>query len=400
MFRKSLVIQLFIIFIIPLSAFASERNEPAKIVTMDFAVRFNGGYTKAQCLYMDLRTEEEKTNNAAAGQLSGPVILFLHGHSQRPGNGINFTTQLCKNSKSGIIVVPVSDTPFGRDAKWRGDDGKDVILMELTRHILQKNGFAPDSYRPLTDLSINITEHISSPSITTHKTTTQIPVKLMTVGWSHGGILARRLASRYPDLVTDLVQITPAGFEHWGRNGCIRTGCLISAFNWESLRIGTGIFRGEGRQVFDAGWGVAKGQVGDTTRSCGSCLYGNFHPLMPFRIFQDTAECAGYLDDSTFPVPHLKNIVVLFGRNDSLFEYANAGIKNPDTPTPDELHAFGKTYYRSTLKSGSRLTVKVLPGNHIAPLVFDTRYVHEALLNTGQLRDNPAIEGKSESTSR
>jgi len=259
-------ILLFLLFI-PLSVHASERKAPSKISTMDFAVKFNGGYTKAQCLYMDLRTDEEKKSNAADGKLDGPVILFLHGHSQRPGNGLNFTSQLCKSSKSGIIVIPVSDTPFGRDPKWRSDDGKDVILMELTRYILQKNGFTTDSYRPLTDSKVDITAHITATSPTTHETTPQIPVKLMTVGWSHGGILARRLASRYPDLVTDLVQITPAGFEHWGRNGCIRTGCLMSAFNWESLRIGTGIFRGEARQVFDAGWGVAKGQVGDTTRS-------------------------------------------------------------------------------------------------------------------------------------
>jgi pimeloyl-ACP methyl ester carboxylesterase len=387
MIRNTILMLSLLLLCRQLAAQASERIIPKEVTTMDFAVKFNGGYTKAQCLFMDLRTDEEIKRDTLAGKLSGPVILFLHGHSQRPGNGYNFTSELCKKSKSGIIIIPVSDTPYGREYKWRGDDGKDVILMEIAKHVLQKNRLSPDSYRPLTDFKVEIRVHNSIPSSTEEGTSPPIPVKLMAVGWSHGGILARRLASRYPELITDLVQITPAGYENWGSNSCLRTGCLMSAFKWESLRIGTGIFRGEGRYVFDAGWGVAKGQAGDTFRSCGSCIYGNFHPLTPFRIFHDTADCAGYLDDTSFPVPHLRNIVVLFGRSDSLFEYRNAGIKNPDNPGAGETGIFGDNYYRSAVQSGSKLTVKVLPGNHIAPLVYSSLYVREALTNTGQLRD-------------
>jgi pimeloyl-ACP methyl ester carboxylesterase len=258
--------------------------------------------------------------------------------------------------------------------------------MEITRHVLAGNNLFLDSYRPITSLNVDIREHgiDNNRSTPAHP---RIPVKLMAVGWSHGGILSRRLASRYPGLITDLVHITPAGYEHWGGNGCTRTGCLTSAFNWEAMRIGTGIFRGEGRYIFDAGWGVAKGMSGDTARSCGSCVFGNFHPLMPLRSLRDTSDCARYIDDATFPVPHLRNIVVLFGRNDSLFEYRNAGISKPDNPDIPEKNGFWFNYYRSAYEKGSKLTVKVLPGNHIAPLVHSGRYVTEALLNTDQLRD-------------
>ena len=29
--------------------------------------------------------------------------------------------------RSGVVVVPVCDTPFGTDPAWRGDDGKTVV---------------------------------------------------------------------------------------------------------------------------------------------------------------------------------------------------------------------------------------------------------------------------------
>jgi len=368
-----------------LFAAQDERTAPESYTVEDYSVRFNGGYLKAQCLYLDVRTEKEKERDIREKKLAGSVILFLHGHSQRPGNGFNFTSKLALKSKSGIIVIPICDTPYGRDPKWRGDDGKDIILMEVTKRVLEQHGLLLDSYRQISDMKADI-KTCNEKSGKQQTAPSQIPVKLLAVGWSHGGILARRLASRYPETITDLAHATPAGYEIWGNNSATRACCLMGAFNWESMRIGTGFFRGEGRRVLDAGWGVAKGMTGDTVRSCGSCIYGNFHPLMPFRTFRDAHDCALYINDAAFPVPRLNNIVVLFGINDSLFEYRNAGLIDAKSPSLSETNWFRDTYYRSAYQNGSQITVKVLPGNHIAPLVHADNYTEEILVNTGQLR--------------
>jgi hypothetical protein len=59
-------------------------------------------------------------------------------------------------SRSGIVIVPVCDTPYGKDKDWRGDRGKDVVLMAIVRHVLQKEGIVIDGYKPLTDMTVAI----------------------------------------------------------------------------------------------------------------------------------------------------------------------------------------------------------------------------------------------------
>jgi len=209
----------------------------------------------------------------------------------------------------------------------------------------------------------------------------------MPMGWSHGGGLARRLAHAHPGVTTDLAQMCSLGFENWGNRTCIGPACLLSNFTSEVGCISLGIFRGEAGRIFDAGTGISKGMFGDTFRSCGSCFSGNFHCLKPIRGYYDLQDATYILEDSDFPVPHLEHIVVLFGRYDSVCEWRNAGLCNPDKLTEEEIEAFGMRYFPGAVAAGAKLTVKVMPGNHLSPSVYAEEYVETVLKGTGQLAE-------------
>lgn len=366
----------------PLMA-GSERSLPGKPEVKKLKIRFNGDYLKAPYLLLDARSDEEKAANMEEGSLAGSVILFIHGHNQRPDNGYNFARKLALQSKSGIVVIPVTDTPFGKKKEWRGDKGKEVILMEITRYLLNRLSVSVEGYKPITDIPVTI-DPIEKPGLE-EKT---VPARIAVVGWSHGSLLSRRIASSYPDSVVALAQTAPAGFDHWGENACVAPSCLLTAFNWEGARILYGIFRGEGKHVFDSTSGIVRGQAADSFRSCGSCLYGNFHIAKPFRAYKDLQECALYADNTNFPVNNVKHIAVVFGDNDSLFEYDDdGGIKNPNDVKKEEFEAFFTRYYPGAVESGCRCTLEVLPGNHIGPLVHADKWAKAVLKGIDQMKE-------------
>lgn len=381
--QRSLILLVILLIGVPL--WGEERSDPIDRRVQSVPVRFNGDYLKAHYRIIDVRTPEEKERNRKDNRLGGSVIVFFHGHARGPGDLDVFIHHLARRSRSGIVVFPVCDTPFGRDPRWRGDEGKMVVLMEVTRFVLQGQGMDVEGFRPLTELPVKVGDKPLPQVLYPDK----IPVKLFSVGYSHGGILSRLTASRYPDAVTDLAQITPAGYEHWGRGKTSGGCCLLGNFSWESLRIGGRAFRGEGRDVWESGWGATRGFSGDCLRSCSSCLLGNFHPAKPLRPVKDVGDCAVFLDDHNAPVPRLRHVTVLFGRRDTLFEYANVGLKDPDHITPAEKDRFWQTYYPSLVGSGARLTLRVMPGNHIGLQTHYRQYAEAVLEGADQLRRIP-----------
>lgn len=368
--------------------FAADR--PARPFTESgaFSVRFNGDWLKAYYKFFDARSDIEKKENSSSGQLSGAAIIFFHGHAQRPDNADEFITRLVCDSKSGILIIPVCDTPYGSDPAWRGDSGKDAILMEVSRLVLGKHGISIQNYTPLASPKIEIGD---ADKINIRG---EITAPVLSIGYSHGAILARRCASKYPASVEGLVQICPAGYIHWGDNSCLTGPKLFASFSWESMRIGTGYFKGEGIEVTSAGLGIVRGVGGDCLRSAGSCALGGFNPLKAARPMRDIKECATYLDDSNFPVGHLKSITVLFGENDSLFPYRAAGIANPKSVSPEEAGRFFEKFYPSALKNGANLSLRVLPGNHIGLQIYPTEYVATALSCAGEERGGAIMPAK------
>lgn len=381
-------------FVLPLSADSGSKRVPPKAKSCKLhtnAIRFNGDYIKGYYKILDVRTDDEKARDLAAGKLAGSVILFLHGHSQRPEDGFHLITEMAMQSKSGIVVVPVCNTPAGKNKKWRGDDGKDVILMEMTRYALSELAIEVEGYQPITDMPVTFDKVEINTCLEKAKASGEqrpmIKAQLAVVGWSHGCILARRIASKYPDSVVSMAQMSPAGYEKW--NGWAE---LIPAFGWESTLIGGGTFTGEGKQVMGAGWAIVKGTCTDTFGSVPSCIYGNFSCIKPFNFFRDAGDCAARLTDANFPVKKLTRITVLFGEKDSLFEYRNVGLTGKKFSAESE-EKFWSTYYLSNCTAQTGFTLKVLPGNHIGPYVYPRLYTQNALLGIDELREGGRDRG-------
>lgn len=393
---------LILAFALPLSASAADRSVPYKAVVKKCTVRFNGDYLKGSYLLLDARTPEEKAKNIAEGKLSGLPIIFLQGHNQRANSSYTLTCAMALNSKSGIIVVPIVDTPFGKDPKWRGDSGKDVINMEIARLAFKDIGLAVDGFKPLTDMKVNIDgQDVPAQFDPSLKL---ISSKVMIMGWSHGGILVRHFAHAYKDSVTDMIQMCPAGYEKYGSNSCTATTCLLTSFGWEGFLIGGGVFRGEFRYIWDSSMGIMKGQTADYCRSAPSCMFGNFNLLKPFRQLYDTDQCAiSVNEEKATPQPgnipaglevgQLKHIVTIFGLSDSLFEVENAQPgSNKKNLTEKDKEAFFATYYPTNVKNGTKLTLLALVGNHCGPVVHADLWVKASLEGTEQLREGTYID--------
>ena len=365
----------------------AERTLPKKPKLKKINVRFNNDHLKASYLLIDVRSEEQKSKNETEGKLDGPVLIFFHGHSQRPEDGYMLTSKLALYSKSGILLVPICQTPTGKDRKWRGDDGKDIILMEIIRYALKDSGIYAAGYKPISEMKVYINEKEINSVIQKSETSTKshIKTKFALLGWSHGAILSRRIAHHYPNSTVSMAHLSPAGYEKW--DGAAE---LIPAFGWECARIsGRGIAKGEFNQSIHAGNAVSKGLFSDIYGSLQSCIFGNFSLAKPFRPLRDADDCAAYLDDWNYPVQHLNMITVIFSEKDSLFEYKKAGIPDPKKITARDIDDFINKYYHNVDKKKTGFSLHVLPGNHIGPYVFPDEYAKQALIGIAEFREKP-----------
>ncbi len=368
------------------TAFAAQRSIPEDPDTHSLKLTFNSETIRGDYLLIDARTPGQKTRNLREGKLDGSVIVFFHGHAQRPGDGYNFSSQLALKSRSGVVIIPVCDTPFGENPAWRGDNGKDVLLMTMVRHILHGMHIEVDGFRPITTSEVLVNGNMED--VPAGKNQRVIPARISAIGWSHGSLLARRFASNYQDSVIDLAQVSPAGYLEWGNSSCTASSCLMASFLWESMRISTESFKGYAGAVFDSGFGVIKGMTGDTARSCSSCLDGNLTLVKLFRNFRDTRDCTLYGDDRNFPVPHLQHLSVVFSANDSLFDpediLGRSKRPKPDKSTTD---SFWQTFYPGAAANGTRLHLDILPGKHIGPVCYPEKYASSVLHHISQLKE-------------
>lgn len=190
-----------------------ERHVPSKPDMKKFKATFNGETITGNYLLLDARSPGEKAFDKDGGCLKGPIIVFFQGHGQRPKDCYEFTKALALKSLSGICIVPTCDTPFGDDQAWRGDRGKMVILMAAIRHFLDECGVSVEGFRPITEMPSLINGFTLTPK------PDNIPGELCSIGWSHGGILAREFASKYPSAVIGLATVCSGGYKQWNNPG-------------------------------------------------------------------------------------------------------------------------------------------------------------------------------------
>lgn len=342
-----------------------KREVQVKPNVQNVDIEFNGEYLKGYLFIIDARTDEEKLKNFNERNANGSVFIFFQGHAQRADDAYKFTKELALKSKSGITIVPLCDTPYGKNKDLRGDNGKEIILFYLIKYALKSLNMNVDEEIQCKDIKIDGKSFVDL--------TNSIKVKLTAIGWSHGGLLARRMASSYTSF-ENLIQICPAGFTQWPDNSCQASCCVLSSFNWESLRIGfSETFKGHFCDVMGAGWGITKGLTGDTVRSCNSCIYGNFNILKIFRPYKDIADVTLYADDNNFPVVNKKHILVIFGEDDSLFD--DEKLLKYDKNSEIIKEQFFSKYYEKSVISNTKLDVRILPGKHIGPITHYDIYV-------------------------
>ena len=352
-----------------------ERSLASRPDTQALKLGFNGEVLRAWYLLLDARSPAEQEDDRKAGRLKGPVIVFFQGHAQRPSDAYPFTSKLALGCRSGIVVVPVCDTPYGEDERWRGDRGKEAVLMEVVRHALQIRGIGVTGYSPLGagDIGAPVIEEDRFPG----QGGKPIQTTLAAVGWSHGGILARRFAHAHPGSVVSLGQVCPAGFE---RRGPLR---LTGRFLLESLRIsasGTGHTRDKLRSA----WGFTRGFVGDFARSISDAVV-HIHPAKLCRVGRDIGDCSLYCDGGSFGVGHVKRVTVIFGAGDSCMSPERILGADPGRDLPEEaVSRFWERYYPDALRAGADLSLEVLPGTHLAPVTHSDLYADTLLERLGE----------------
>jgi hypothetical protein len=376
--RKFILGVIMLLALLPSTGFAYQRVLPLKAEVKKLEVTFNSETINAYYLMIDARIKEEKEEDKARGELGGSVIVFFQGHGQRPNDCYKFTELLGVQSRSGMVIVPVCDTPYGKDPLWRGDKGKMVVLMAMVRYLLNECGVTVDGYKPLTDMEIKINGKpvISNPE--------NVKAKICSVGWSHGGMLAREVAHNYPEAVTGLAGICAAGYKKWG---C--TCHLLARFSWEGLHIGTLTFSKHASEALGAGWGLTCGVTGDAARSVpdsfSSCQFSKMG-----RSCRDIKDCARYIDDTNAAVPDIKKITVIFGRSDTCMDATEYGIKDLDNPSVQDVEKFWETYYPANVANDSKLTFMILPGMHVGPVTNSDIYAEAVLKGLDQIDEENA----------
>ncbi len=361
---------------VPVACTAAERSVPLNTEVETLSVSFNDEVIKCFCLLIDARSREEKAVDDERGHLAGPVIVFFQGHAQRPDDAYEFTGNLALLSRSGIVIVPVCDTPYGSDNAYHGDQGKDVVLMELVRHVLAREGLRVSGFEPVTGMRVLV----NGVSVTHEKDAKE--TKIIPIGWSHGGILARRCAHAYKASVSSLGQVCPAGYEAWGSWGITRR------FAGESLRIVSRMGNGQSGQTLKSAWGFLKGFAGDLSRSVPAAVV-NLHPGKLLRIFKDIKDCTVYCDSTKFTASHLERISVIFGRDDSCMSpERQLGIKDPDDITREDLQRFQTTFFSDVNMTDGILKLRILPGTHLAPVTHNGQYARTLLADLGELAGN------------
>ncbi len=362
-----------LVLMIPSAALAGQREVHTDPVVRAVKVGFNHERLSAWYLIIDARSEDERKRNREDGSLPGPVLVFFHGHAQRPDDAFPFTSILARKSRAGIVIIPVCDTPYGRDEDWRGDRGKDVILMEMVRHALLSLEIRVTGFIPLNEEPVMINGSLVNDG------QCSISADLVSIGWSHGGILARRSAHAYPGSVISLGQVCPAGYERMSPLG------LTGRFAWESLRMSKLTATGHAGDTLKSAWGFIKGMAGDFFRSFPDAVM-SVHPAKVFRTCRDVKECSLYCDGLNLRLDRPEYVKVIFGEDDTCMSPQRIlGTDKLDELPEETVNRFRATYFSDVLSGGTILDLEVLPGTHLAPLTHNELYATTLLRGLGQL---------------
>ena len=346
-------------------------GSPRPFPVKTFRVSFNGETIRAYCLVIDARDGARRAGDRRGGSLEGPAAVFFQGHAQRPGDAREFTSALAGLGRSGVVVVPVCDTPFGTDPAWRGDDGKTVVLREVARAALAPHGIRVEGWQAFPAPPVFLDGKPVEDGAC------DIKAGLAAIGWSHGGILARRFAHAYPGCVSALGQVCPAGYER------VTPGRLTGRFILEALRISRLAAGSHSAQALRSTLGFVRGLTGDVARSFASAAASRF-PARALRAFRDVRDCSLYCDSGNFGLEGLARIAVAFGEDDTCMSARRiAGAGRQEDVTSRVLEDFRQRYFSDAPRG--RLGLHILPGTHLGPVTHSGIYARAVLGSLGEL---------------
>lgn len=350
----------------------TRRSVPSSPASRRMRVTFNGETLSAWCLVIDARSADEKREDLERGALKGSTAVFFQGHAQRPTDAYPFTSALAVLSLSGITAVPVCDTPYGTDPAWRGDNGKTVALMEVVRAALKPLGIRVQGCPPPAAGPVLV------DAMPVDDGTCSLASGIMAMGWSHGGILARRFAHAYPKCVSALGQVCPAGYERLTPLG------LTGRFAAEALRISKITAGSHSLDALRSALGFTRGLTGDVARSLLSAASSRF-PARGVRALLDIRDCSLLCDSTNFGVPGLTRVAVAFGRDDTCMSPKRIlGTDDPAGLTPEVAERFREAYF-ADLPGDASLRVHILPGTHLGPVTHSRDYARTILESLGEL---------------
>lgn len=349
------------------------RPTPLKPVVQRLEVFFNGEILKASVMVMDAREPEERHADMSRGSGRSAPIVFFPGHAQRPDDAVDFARALARYSACGVVVVPVCDTPYGEDPSFWGDAGKDVVLMEVVAYACSRLGFRVKGAR---DAEQGMKATVVGDEVRpVDEGAAQAQLAL--VGWSHGGLLARRFSHAHRDSVVCLGQVCPAGYAPRSALG------LAARF----LRESAGMAARAGRAwpfVVRSAWGFAKGMAGDFARSVGGAVRQK-RPEKVLRVVKDIRDCAVLAEGSRFTAQHLERVAVIFAEHDTCMDpHLLLGIAGSPHVSEAERERFVQRFFPD-IADPARVSLRILPGTHAAPVTHPRLYAAAVLAGMGCL---------------
>jgi hypothetical protein len=178
--------------------------------------------------------------------------------------------------------------------------------------------------------------------------------------------------------VISLGQVCPAGFEAWS------PWRLAAAFAVESLRMSTRVDRADRAKLALSALGFIRGLFGDFARSLASAA-GTGEPWKALRVMRDIRDCTILCDSGRFRASHLERIAVAFAQDDTCMDpVRQLGMGHTAAAGPTDIERLRHRFFADVVDA-SRISLRILPGTHAAPVTHAQIYARTLLADLGEL---------------
>jgi hypothetical protein len=296
------------------------------------AVEVDGQRVPYEWLEVDVRAEEQRQADAAAGHLAGDPAVVLPGHGQTVASPVKLTEAAAALSAGGVAWCIHIFTPAGGDPV----KAKALGLIVRARVTALFQAVPPPSPSPAQ------------------------PARATLIGWSHGGGEALRSAEHDPALFPRVAGLCPAGLVE-RRPLKLLTGFLSEVMHivWTALarRDGPGLWDG-----FRVGFDILRGMARDLIRS---------RSLQ--RVLDDIRWASRKVPGPGFA--YGGDVALVFARSDTVIRWQAVF---PACAAPEEIPAHLDEYRRADFPAAAQLQVTVLKGDHLSPESAASEYVRAA----------------------